>query len=366
MRPPRLAVAGDLTLTDSVLNGIRREGAGPWFGPLAEALAHDADGVLCNLEVPPVDGGESRTGKPVLRSGRLAINVLPVLKVLGASLANNHIMDWGRDGVVETVEELSRLGIATTGLVGGGPASGPARFSVRGWSVGVLAYADTSSGTEIAPNGEFGVSGFDVSRAAEDISRLAGEVDAVLVGVHAGCEQVEYPEPRLRDEFRTLIRAGAALVFGHHPHCVRGMERHAGGWIAHGLGNFVTPDHVAHKNGSELRIHRFHANKVGAVLLVEPAGRGSVTVAGVRFVHTDRLGRSQVLTGRQAESWQQRLDRLGSVLDRPDYAAFHERESIRSLRAYSIKLGVARALREGPRLSQAATAFRLLLGRGKP
>ena len=49
MSVPRLAVAGDLTLTDTVLDGIERAGARRWFGPFADDLLVDTVGLVCNL-----------------------------------------------------------------------------------------------------------------------------------------------------------------------------------------------------------------------------------------------------------------------------------------------------------------------------
>ena len=95
--------------------------------------------------------------------------------------------------------------------------------------------------------------------------------------------------------------AGAALVFGHHAHCLRGLETLQGHWIAHGLGNFISPDHVAIRDGQRVFIPRLKENRVGAVLIIEPGGRGRVIVRDVRFVRTNGSGQAIVLRGRAAD-----------------------------------------------------------------
>jgi hypothetical protein len=359
----RLAVAGDLTVTDSVLDGIRGAGAEAWFGPLAHAMFPDVAGVVCNLEAAAVDAGEPAPGKVVLASGKAAIEALRALKVVAATLANNHVLDWGWSGAAETARAIESAGVATTGLTGGGPGSGPVRLAIDGWSVGVLAYADETSGALLGNDARRGVRPLDPERAADEVSTLAREVDSVVVSVHGGLEQIPYPEPHLTRTFRLLAEAGAALVFGHHPHCLRGMERHRGSWLAYGLGNFVTPDHRATKDGRPILIPRLRANRVGAVLVVEPESRGRLNLVDVRFAWTARSGRTTRLGGRKAAGWKRRVEALSVGLGGDEYAAFQAREAARAGRVYRLKIGLIRGLRTRPRWSQLGTAWRLMLGR---
>jgi hypothetical protein len=361
MTKPRLALAGDLTLTDQVIEGIRRDGAARWFVRVAPLLA-DVDALVCNLEAPAVDGGKAREGKLVLASGSSALEALPVLKVRAVSLANNHVTDWGLEGAIDTARRLSDRGIASTGLTVDGPGAAPARLELRGWSVGLLAYADPSCGV-VGPHGASeGVQLLQLEAAVDDVRRLAGMVDAVLVSIHGGDEQVPYPEPHLLRATRSLAEAGAAVVFAHHPHCIRGIERHGRALIAHGLGNFISPDHLASKDARQVFIPRFKANRIGAVLVVEPAGRGEVSVVDVRFTETDRGGRTRPLPRTRARAWKRQLQRLAEPLERPDYVSFQAVARVQALRLYKLKLGFARAVRQGPRWSQFTTGWRLFMG----
>ena len=74
--------------------------------------------------------------------------------------------------------------------------------------------------------------------AMEDVVELRKQVDCVVVSLHWGYEYVEYPSPRQQAFARKLVRAGAQMVIGHHPHVVQGVERYQGGLIAYSLGNF--------------------------------------------------------------------------------------------------------------------------------
>ena len=363
MSVPRLAVAGDLTLTDAILEGIEHAGARRWFGSLADDLLLDTVGLVCNLEAVIAEQGEPQPGKPLIRSSPSALEALPALRIVGATLANNHVLDWGWEAAVDMSAALDRLRIPSTGLVGSGRGPGPIRLDLAGWTVGVLAYADVSSGAVFALDGRPCVQAFDPHRAADEVADLAREVDAVLVSIHAGDQNIPYPDPQLLQAFRTTARAGAALVFGHHPHCVRGMEDYEGHRIAHGLGNFISPDHVALQDGHPVYIPRLRENRIGAVLIIEPGGRGRVVLRDVRFVRTNGRGRTRALKGRTARRWHRRLDVLSNALQRADYDRFHQHESARLLRSHDWRFGMARAIGSGPSWSQLLTAWRLFRGR---
>jgi len=363
MNVPRLAVAGDLTLTDSVLDGIEHAGACRWFGPLVDDLLVDTVGLVCNLEAVISEQGQPQPGKPLLRSNHCALEALQVLRIVGATLANNHILDWGWAAASDTSAALDRLRIPSTGLIGLSRGSGPIRLDFGGWTIGLLAYADATSGAVFTLDGRPRVPAFDPDRAADEVSGLAREVDAVLVSIHAGAQHVPYPEPHLRHAFRKTAMAGAALVFGHHPHCIRGLEAPQGHWIAHGLGNFVTPDHVVLQDGRSVFVPRLKENRVGAVLIIEPDGRGRVALRDVRFVSTNGRGQSSVLRGRAARRWRRNLESVSKDLARLDYDRFQPDEEARLLRSQAWRIGLARALGSGPSWSQLLTAWRLLRGR---
>jgi hypothetical protein len=357
---PRLAVAGDLTLTDAVLDGIEREGASRWFGQFAHELLGDTLGLVCNLEAVVAERGEPRPNKPLLRSNPSVLEALQILRVVAVTVANNHVLDWGWAAARGTAAALDRLRIASTGLLGSGPGVVPIRLDLGGWTVGLLAYADATSGAVFTLDGRPCVPAFDPDRAAEEVAGLAREVDAVLVSIHAGVQNVPYPEPHLLRAFRATARAGAALVFGHHAHCLRGLETPQGHWIAHGLGNFISPDHVVLQDGHRIFIPRLKENRVGAVLIIEPGGRGRVILCNVRFVRTNGSGQPTVLRGRAASRWRRKMESLSEALTRPDYDRFQPDTAARITRSRVWRFGLARALASGPSWSQLRTAWRFL------
>jgi len=214
----------------------RRGGAG-----LVREYLSGADLTLANLENPVV---RSAVYHPEATTFTGDLRLMPVLKQAGTdgvTLGNNHILDAGTSGLLETLGHLEDAGIAYAGAAADlAAAREPMVFELGGTRVGVLSYqgvpsydwawaAETTPGT--APLVE------DVMR--EDIRRLRTRVDLVVVMPHWGKEYVATPEPGQVDLAHAAVEAGADLVVGGHAHWPKGMEVYEGSPIFYGVGNFL-------------------------------------------------------------------------------------------------------------------------------
>ncbi len=100
---------------------------------------------------------------------------------------------------------------------------------------------------------QFGVARTDAPGVAEfgpwvyrAIRDLRATTDSIIVSVHAGVEDSPWPSPYIRELYRSLIDAGAAVVHGHHPHLPQGYEMYGGGLIFYGMGNFAVDPGMWH------------------------------------------------------------------------------------------------------------------------
>src|SRR5262249_7929101 len=137
------------------------------------------------------------------------------------SLANNHLLVYGPLAVYATLETLRGYGIAYVG--GGGDlnaASYPLVRAIRGLTLGFLAFACDY----YARKGRPGCLPCDIRLMRRLISSLRQTVDGVIVSIHDGVEYVDYPTRYMMSLCRAAAGAGAALVLGHHPHVVQGLE----------------------------------------------------------------------------------------------------------------------------------------------
>ena len=191
--------------------------------------------VFGNLEAPVCSEKKSRRPKagPYLTS-------CPIPSIFQGgvvSLANNHAMDYGDEGLQDTMLACQSLNIAT---VGAGKtlkvARRPLIFKIGNVRVGVLARCEAQFGT--ATLWRCGVAALDTKIYA-DISHLKSEVDVVIVSIHGSAEMSPWPSPQWQSLLRSFIDAGATVVHGHHAHVPQGYEEYHNGLIFYGLGNFI-------------------------------------------------------------------------------------------------------------------------------
>jgi poly-gamma-glutamate capsule biosynthesis protein CapA/YwtB (metallophosphatase superfamily) len=154
------------------------------------------------------------------------------------NLANNHLNDFGREGVESTMKTLDGQCIAY-----GGTAGKYAGFDFAGKTVAIACFA-TSPGTNLL---------IDIESAQRKVAALARENDITIVSFHGGGEGLKYLHTRDTFEYflgqprgnvvefaRAVVDSGADLVWGHGPHVPRAIEIYKDRIIAYSLGNFCT------------------------------------------------------------------------------------------------------------------------------
>lgn len=157
------------------------------------------------------------------------------------SVANNHALDQGRDGLREGLQLLRDAGVAP---VGAGENLNDAREPVfierNGLTIAVLAYTNRGSWyNDAAWAWRSGVAWLAEENMAEDVRRAVALADVVVVSMHFGQEYQTRPNDRQRRLAQRAIDEGARLVVGHHPHVVQPLEAYGNGYIAYSLGNAV-------------------------------------------------------------------------------------------------------------------------------
>jgi len=234
-------------------------------------ILREADFTFGNLE-----GSHADSGTPWVKEGsnwKSGAEQMVAVEDAGfdaMSVANNHSMDFGREALLETIENLKRIGVGHTG---GGRNSaeayspaivqksgckvallGYATVYVRGWEAGpdTPGIAVLRGGTSYEPAPRFfegpgrppiihsWILPEDKARLAEDIAAARKVADLVVCtfhwGVSGGYVKLTEYQPDLGHH---AIDCGADLVFGHHPHTLQGIEIYKSKPILYSLGNFI-------------------------------------------------------------------------------------------------------------------------------
>lgn len=152
------------------------------------------------------------------------------------ALANNHIMDYGREGLVDT---LNFLTLSHKSFFGAGlneeEALKPLLIEQDGLKVAFL----TFNRFDVAKKQQAGTAPEKFNVIKKYIKELKAKDYFVIVYPHWNYQWVEYPAPDERKKGYNMIDAGADIVVGAHPHIVQGVEVYKGKKIFHSLGNFV-------------------------------------------------------------------------------------------------------------------------------
>lgn len=237
-----LSFVGDLLVADYVSAITDQEGYPFLYQPSMLYLS-EPDLTAGNLEFPVTTRGVPVEGTPYVFKG--SPEVLPAMRDAGfdiMSLANNHALDQGVEGMLDTMKYLDEAGIAHMGAGNNDTeAFAPVIKEVRGIKVAyvglsrVVPFSSWKADKNVAGVAE----SYDTRRALEAIAKAKKEADIVVVMVHWGKERVDQPEPYQKDFGKQYIDAGADLVIGSHPHVLQGFEMYKGKWIAYSLGNFI-------------------------------------------------------------------------------------------------------------------------------
>lgn len=235
----QLVATGDVMLTGSGERVFQTKGPDAAFDSTRSVLA-DADIVCVNLEAPFTDRGAPFDKQFTFRMNPAYAKALKNAGVDICTLANNHVMDYGEQGLFDTFTVLSDLEIAHCGAGHHSEEAASASILVRrGLRVGFLAFSLTYPDDFWANQRRPGTAYPEESKLRERIQELQSTTDCVVVSFHWGQELMTTPKAYQQRLARQAIDWGADLIIGHHPHVIQGLEIYNGKLIAYSLGNYV-------------------------------------------------------------------------------------------------------------------------------
>ena len=222
-----------------------------WGDALAELARMNPDARIVNLETAVTTSGDAWPRKGI--HYRMNPANLPCLTAAGLDccvLANNHVMDWGRSGLAETLGALHAAGLRTAGAGGdAAEANAPAAIELpQGGRVLVFGLASATSGVPrewAAGSRRSGVCLLDdlSAHGAEAVARrIAAQRrrgDIVVASIHWGGNWGYDVTSTQRDFARALIDGGVDVVHGHSSHHPKGIEVYRERPILYGCGDLI-------------------------------------------------------------------------------------------------------------------------------
>lgn len=202
-------------------------------------IVRKCDFSVVNLECPLV----SKEIKPIVKCGpnlKSSPAAAQLLKHCGfsmATLANNHIMDYGPQGLYDTLDVLKQQNLAYVG-VGENIQESQRIYYYRKGEKAVAFINCCEHEFSIASEDSAGANPLNPMHQWCAINEAKRNADYTIVIVHGGHEHYQLPSPRMQETYRFFVDAGADVVINHHQHCYSGFEIYKGKPIFYGLGNF--------------------------------------------------------------------------------------------------------------------------------
>ena len=235
----KLCIGADFVPTD-INKRLFEEGHGEALvGKELYEILKQSDLNVFNLEVPLTDAET-----PIVKFGNNLIAPsktvygYKALEPIFLTLANNHSLDQGVEGLTTTLNLLEQHEIAHAGAGANlKEAKKPFIFEKDGVRIGF--YLCTENEFTMATCHSMGANPFDVLDSFDEVAALKEQCDYVIVLYHGGKEFYRYPSPMLQRYCRKFVDRGANLVICQHNHCVGSREDYNGGSIIYGQGNFI-------------------------------------------------------------------------------------------------------------------------------
>lgn len=301
------------------------------------------DANIINQESPITD---SRITNKKRLTHRSEVDVIPefyqkTIPNVVLSLANNHMLDYGRIGIIDSCDNLEKYGCSYIGIGRNMPEA--SRYIIIGndVKVGVIAIEYK----RFKPHGEQWAAPFyegelDVLKEKIETMKQEEKVDWVVVVYHGGEEFLNFPLPFNRKLVHRIADLGADAIVAHHPHVVQGYEYYKGKPIFYSLGNFIfdTTYQRAQEGTSEGMLIKLHFTKDEItwdnlpIHIDREAQTVSVGEPNPYFVNLDNVNYNA--------NWTYQCVRKKESLDRAKELREHEKEEMaqkREIEAQRIK-----------------------------
>lgn len=239
-----IGFAGDVMIGRGVNTAISNRGyIYPWGNVLP--LLRSMDMNIINLEAA-LTQSDKRVFKTFnFKATPDKVKTLTEASITAVNLANNHILDFSEEGLVETIQTLDGANIKHVGAgTNAQEAQKPIILRKKDIAIGILGFTDNEARwkADMNSSGTNYISIYskeDCNKALMAIAKLHNETDFVVVSIHWGPNMNEEPDSHFIDFAHEMIDQGADIIHGHSAHNFQGIEVYKHKLILYDTGDFV-------------------------------------------------------------------------------------------------------------------------------
>jgi poly-gamma-glutamate synthesis protein (capsule biosynthesis protein) len=217
-----LFIAGDVMLGRTVMKKSYELKDFTYPFKIVADRMRESDIVFVNLENPVIEDCPFRETGLIFCTTPFMLDGLSFAGVDAVNLANNHILNYGKSGLDETLKHLESRNILATGV---------GDLVKLGRKETVFGFLGFDKSEQVNP--KLTKSEIDLIKSSDS------QVDILVVSAHWGIEYQDKALPRVRSLAKEIVENGADLIVGHHPHWVQDWEFVNGKPVFYSLGNFV-------------------------------------------------------------------------------------------------------------------------------
>ncbi|MER5889389.1 CapA family protein [Streptomyces sp. NPDC001941] len=238
-----LAFAGDVHFTGRTAVRITPPDGQTALGPASRVLGA-ADFAMVNLESAITTRGSKQAKIYHFRTPPAALDALKDSGVDAVSMANNHSVDYGPEGLRDTLDAAHDSPVPVVGIgEDDREAYEPYVTEIRGVKLAVVAASQvqdlTNAQWRAGPDKPGIASALNPAKLLKAVRKARAKADVVVVYLHWGTEGRKCPGADQTGLARELARAGATAVVGTHAHVMLGTGMLGKTYVAYGLGNFL-------------------------------------------------------------------------------------------------------------------------------
>ena len=223
---------GDILLDRGVRRVINQHGVDHLFSDGIDSVFRSAQVVVGNLECPATKIEAPVFKQYIFRGEPEWLEALKRHGITHLNLANNHSIDQGREGLIDTYQNILAAGMTPLGA-GENMQQAAALWLVPSLRLALENYAYLPDKPCVSQE--------PMDSLLQRVFRLrqADSTAVIIVSLHWGGEHTLEPVPRQRHDAHMLIRAGADVLICHHTHTLQTIEDYNGHRIYYSIGNFI-------------------------------------------------------------------------------------------------------------------------------
>ena len=241
-----VVLTGDILLDRGVRKAIERHGVDHLFSDGVDSVFQAAQVVVGNLECPATEIEAPVFKKFIFRAEPSWLEALQRHGVTHLNLANNHSIDQGRQGLIDTKENILAAGMVPIGAGANmAEASEPVLLAEQPRKVWLVPSLRLALENYAYLTDKPCVSQEPMDSLLQRVYRLRQQdsTAVIIVSLHWGAEHKLVPVPRQRLDAHLLIQAGADVLVCHHTHTLQTIEDYQGHMIYYSVGNFIFDQH---------------------------------------------------------------------------------------------------------------------------